>query len=118
MTLRILGVVLALAVTAGTASANCLGTGAFQTCSDSYGSTYTVNRLGNTTQMQGYNAQTGSSWSQQSTTMGNTTQHFGTTNGQNWNMQQTVTPYGQTYSGTNSQGGSFFKTCDSFGNCY
>lgn len=98
--------------------AGCIGTESFQTCTDNSGNSYTVNRLGDSTYTDGYNAQTGSSWSQQSHTYGNTTQHTGVTNGNSWNMTQTQNGYGQTFSGTDSQGQSFYKTCDSFGNCY
>ena len=99
-------------------SAACLGSGAFQTCYDDSGNSYTVNRLGNSTYTNGYNAQTDSFWNQQSHTYGNTTQHSGTTNGNNWNMTQTQNSFGQTFSGTDSSGESFYKTCDAYGNCY
>lgn len=98
--------------------ANCIGTDAFKTCYDGTGNSYTVNKLGSSTYLDGYNAQTGSTWSQQSHTFGNTTQHTGTTNGNNWNMTQTQNGFGQTFSGTDSDGNSFFKTCDTYGNCY
>lgn len=40
------------------ASAACHGTGAFQNCMDNQGNTYSVQRYGNTTQMQGYTPKT------------------------------------------------------------
>lgn len=98
------------------ASAGCIGTGAFSTCNDSNGNSYTVNRFGNTTMMQGHNSNTGSSWSQNSQRVGNTTFHNGQTNGNSWNMQQNNFGSMQTYSGTNSDGDPFNYTC-SFGSC-
>lgn len=97
------------------AEAGCIGSSSFQTCTDSSGNSYTVNRFGNTTQMRGYNRRTGSSWSQRSTTMGGTTFHNGTTNGRNWNMQQRSFGNMQTYSGSDSRGNSFSYTCGSWG---
>lgn len=49
--------------------AGCYGTGAYTRCSDG-GNSYSVQRSGNTTSMQGYSADTGSSWSQRTTTYG------------------------------------------------
>lgn len=72
---------------ASTASATCYGSDAFKTCYDTQsGNSYTVNKLGNTTYMNGNNSNTGSSWSQESHTFGNTTQHYGRdSEGNNWN---------------------------------
>ena len=72
------------------ASATCFGTGSFQNCYDSNtGNSYNVQRYGNTTQMNGYNASTGSNWNQTSQTFGNTTYHRGTaSNGNSWNSTQ------------------------------
>ena len=109
---------MALIVMSSEAFAGCFGSGNFQTCNDSSGNSYTVNRFGGSTYTNGYNAQTGSTWSQQSHTIGNTTHHNGVTNGNNWNMTQTQNSFGQTFSGTDSNGRSFHTTCDSFGNCY
>jgi hypothetical protein len=49
------------ALMTGGASAGCIGSGSFQTCNDNSGNSYTINRFGNSTTMNGYNAQTGSS---------------------------------------------------------
>lgn len=106
-----------LVLVPSTAFAACFGGNTFKTCYDSNGNNYTVNRMGNSTYMQGYNAQTGSSWTQNSQTLGNTTYHNGTTNGRSWNMQQQQFGNGQTFSGTNSYGQHFNKTCWN-GNCY
>src|SRR3954452_25358597 len=68
------------------ASAACYGTDTFQNCDDSSGDSYTINRFGDTTIMSGGNAQTGSSWSQNSTTLGDTTFHNDRASGGNsWN---------------------------------
>lgn len=101
-------------------AAGCIGSGSLQTCYDNSGNSYTVQRLGNNTYVQGYNSQTGSTWNQQSTTMGNTTFHSGeASNGQNWDMTQQQMGGGyQSFSGTNSKGGSFDYICDAYGNCY
>ena len=40
--------------------------------------------------MNGTNSGTGSTWSQHSTTVGNTTIHEGQTNGNEWNMTSTA----------------------------
>jgi len=71
---------------ASPASATCIGTDAFSTCFDNSGNSYNVQRFGNQTFMNGTNSGTGSTWSQHSTTVGNTTIHEGQTNGNEWNM--------------------------------
>lgn len=72
------------------AHAECYGSDSYQTCYDyNTGNQYNVSRYGNTTQVSGYNMNTGSSWSQNSQTIGNNT----------------------TYSGTDSNGNSFYKNC-------
>ena len=109
---------LASLLIASSANAACIGSGSFQTCYDSSGNSYTVNRYGNQTQINGYNAYTGSQWSQRTNTMGNTTYYNGQTNGQQWNMIQQNYGGMQTYSGTNSVGQSFYHTCTQVGGCY
>jgi hypothetical protein len=100
------------------AEANCFGTAAFQNCYDANGgNNYTINRSGSMTQMNGYNANTGSQWSQTSQTYGGTTYHNGTTNGSPWNMTEQHFGGTTTYSGMNASGQSFYKTCTQFG-CY
>lgn len=73
---------------AGSASANCVGTAEFQTCYDSQsGNNYSIQRFGNTTMMQGSNSRTGSRWSQDSYSFGNSTQHYGRdSNGNRWSQ--------------------------------
>ena len=109
----------ALAITvAAPATASCIGTNAFQTCNDASGNSYTVQRFGNQTMMQGHNSQTGSAWSQNSMTFGNTTHHHGQSNGNSWNMMDQRIGNQRFYSGTNSRGQPFSYSCDAFGNCY
>lgn len=112
----VLSVALSLALATG-AQAACIGSGALQSCYDANGNSYTVNRMGNTTITNGFNSQTGSSWSQTSTTFGNTTFHNGrAANGNSWNMTQQQHGGGlQTFSGTNSQGGYFHHSCTTYG---
>jgi hypothetical protein len=75
-----------IALAASSAHAGCFGSSSFQTCNDNSGNSYTINRFGNTTMMQGHNSRTGSNWSQQSTTFGNTTMHSGQdAAGDSWN---------------------------------
>jgi hypothetical protein len=97
------------------ANARCFGSSTFSNCYDDSGNSYTVQRFGNQTMMNGYNAQTGSMWSQNSMTLGNTTYHTGETNGNSWNM--TDTRYGSMRSiyGTDSRGRSFNYMCTQFG---
>ncbi|WP_128755481.1 hypothetical protein [Metarhizobium album] len=67
------------------ASAACYGTRAYQNCYDDSGNTYTINRYGNTTHMYGNNSRTGSNWSQDSYSFGNSVNHYGRdSDGNNW----------------------------------
>jgi hypothetical protein len=103
---------------AGSAQASCFGSGSFQTCTDESGNTYNVQRYGNTTNVQGSNPSTGSSWNQTSQTYGNTTYQSGTaSNGNSWNG--TTQQIGNTTinSGTDSRGHSYHKSCTN-GICY
>src|SRR5690606_40219596 len=52
-----------------TAQAACVGSPGFQTCTDNSGNSYSVQRFGGSTYMQGRNSATGSNWSQQSHTV-------------------------------------------------
>jgi hypothetical protein len=105
-----------LAVLTGAAQAACFGSDAFSTCTDSSGNSYSVQRFGNTTSVQGSNPD-GSSWSQNSNTMGNTTYTNGETNGQQWNMTAQHNGPFTTYSGTNAAGQPFFHSCSQYGGC-
>ncbi len=68
---------LAFSLISAPAFAMCVGTGNLSSCTDESGNSYTVQRMGNTTFMNGTNSSTGSNWSQQSTTVGNSTFHNG-----------------------------------------
>lgn len=95
---------LSSALIATSAQANCFGTANSYSCFDSRsGNSYNVQSYGGNTYMQGYNANTGSNWTQNSYNMGNTTQIYGTTNGRAWN--ETITP--NNIYGTDSHGKSF-----------
>lgn len=108
-----------LAFASSWAQANCYGSGTFRSCYDNSGNSYTVQKFGNQTVVNGYNSNTGSSWSQNSSTYGNTTYQNGTSStGGSWN--QTIQNFGNgsTYRyGSDSQGNSFSQSCNSFG-CY
>lgn len=106
-----IAVLIAATLFSTAASAMCVGTSSFQNCTDTSGNSYTVNRFGNNTMVQGHNSRTGSNWSQNSTTFGNTTMHQGQTNGQSWNMNQYNMGNTQLYQGTDSRGRSFSHTC-------
>lgn len=111
-----ISIALALLATISAAQANCFGSPGFQTCTDASGNSYTVNKLGNTTLMNGYNAQTGSNWNQTTQQLGNTTIHNGTAaDGSSWNG--TTQRLGNTtiHSGTDSRGNSFNKVCNQYG---
>ena len=98
--------------------AACVGTGAFQTCNDASGNSYSVQRFGNTTSVQGYNAETGSSWSQNSYRSGNTTNTYGTAaDGSSWNSTTIRSPGMVQQFGSDSDGNSFSRTCTAAG-CY
>lgn len=108
---------LMLWLTAGLANASCYGTPGYTTCSDYSGNSYSVQRYGNTTTLQGYNASTSSSWSQNSQTYGNTTYIQGNSNGRTWNQTIQTMPGMTIQSGTDSRGHSFYRTCTAYG-CY
>ena len=94
-----------LTLTAVTSNAACYGSANVYSCSDLSGNTYNVQRYGNTTSVQGYNPNTGNSWSQQSYQYGNQTHTYGNaSNGNSWS--RTDTPYGSY--GTNSNGQPFY----------
>jgi len=98
----------------GSSFAGCMGTSAYQTCYDSQsGNNYSVQRYGNTTNMQGYNSGTGSTWSQTTQTYGNTTYNSGTAaDGGTWST--TRQDYGNgnyTINGFDSDGNSVNRSC-------
>lgn len=102
------------------ANAACFGTDTMYSCNDiQSGNNNQVNKLGNSTYMTGNNSRTGSTWNQNSTTYGNTTYQNGTSSdGSTWRQTiQNNGTMGTTYSGTDSQGNYYSKTCTQFG-CY
>lgn len=109
---------LVVSVTAGITNAACYGSGAYQTCNDNAGNSYNVQRFGNTTQVQGTNAQTGSNWNQTTQTIGNTTFHNGTAaDGSSWNGTSQNIGGTTFHRGTDSDGNAYSKTCNAHG-CY
>ena len=98
--------------------ADCIGGDAFKTCWDENGNTYDIQKFGNMTTMQGTNTETGTTWSQDSMTLGNTTYIDGTAgNGNSWNSTM-MNIGGTTYiDGTDSKGNSFSSICSEYG-CY
>ena len=100
-------IALTLRMSTNQAFANCIGTDNFYTCYDApSGNSYSVNKIGNSTYMDGSNIGTGSRWSQESHTYGSTTNIYGrSSDGSDWNS--TITPYA-TY-GTDSDGNSFYE---------
>lgn len=103
----------------GLAGAQCIGTSNFQTCNDlATGNSYTIQRYGNMTNMQGHNSSTGSNWNQTTQSIGNMTIHNGTAaDGNTWSG--TTQRFGNTViqSGRDSRGNSFNRTCIN-GTCY
>ncbi len=101
------------------ASADCYGTDTFKTCYDDSGNTYTVQNMGNSTFVQGTNAQ-GESWTQDTYRTDSMSQTYGTdADGNLWNStSQSLYGGGSMTYGTDSNGDAFSTFCDSFGNCY
>ena len=119
---KIKSVFLVLAVSlslTGQSFAQCIGSDYLSSCNDNRGNSYTVQRIGNSTYMNGSNARTGSNWSQQSQQIGNSTYTTGrASDGNTWNS--TTTNYGNGHysiSGSDASGNSFNKYCTSMG-CY
>lgn len=97
----------------GAASANCIGTDTLKTCYDNSGNSYTVTKMGNTTNVTG--SGNGSTWNQTSTTFGNTTFTNGQTNGHSWNETQQSYGGQTSVSGTNAQGQHYNYLCNRYG---
>ncbi|WP_145109322.1 hypothetical protein ACN9JG_21010 (plasmid) [Cereibacter azotoformans] len=114
--MKLIAIMTAALLVADAAAAACVGSEAFQSCWDDAGNSYTVSRYGNTTQLEGRNARTGSHWSQESQTIGNTTYHQGrSADGGNWNMMQQSIGGSTFYSGRDSDGNAFSGSCGPFG---
>ncbi len=101
--------ILLLMTAAGSANAQCFGSGSYYSCSDSSGNHYNVQKFGNMTQVQGSNAN--GSWSSTSQRFGNTTFQNGTSiDGGTWNQTIQSNPGGGTMRyGTDSDGDSFYS---------
>ena len=96
------------------ANATCYGTDTFQNCDDNSGKSYTINLFDDTTMMTGGNAQTGSSGSQNPTTLGDTTFHNDrASNGNSWNS----TPQRLGDSRHDRQGSSSNRICGLLDRC-
>lgn len=94
---------------AGAVHAECNGGANLQTCYDpNNGNSYSVQRIGSQTYVQGSSSTTGSNWSQTSTQLGNSTYTTGVdARGRSWN--ETTTRIGNTTmsSGMNANGEAF-----------
>ena len=102
---------------ANQASAACTGTDAYKTCRDAQGNSYTVQQIGNQTTVRGRNANTGSTWSQSTQRIGNSSYTRGRDrDGNSWNASSST--YGNTtYTrGRDSDGNSFSSTTSRVGN--
>jgi hypothetical protein len=108
-------IVASVLLAATAADAMCTGTPGFQTCTDSSGNSYSVQRNGGSTHMNGYNANTGSTWSQNSQTLGNTTFHSGHSNGNSWNGTTQNIGNMQIHNGMDSRGRPYSRTCQQIG---
>ncbi|WP_368169717.1 hypothetical protein [Aeromonas sp. R4-3] len=107
-----------LMVLSGAVSADCIGSGNFRTCTDNTGNTYTVQKFGNSTYVNGQNPNTGSSWNQQSQRLGNSTYTTGQdADGNSWNSTATRVGNSTIINGTDSDGNAFSQTCNEYG-CY
>ncbi|OOS05342.1 hypothetical protein SAMN02745664_10460 [Moraxella cuniculi DSM 21768] len=110
--------ILSLLALPSLANAYCYGSERLYSCSDSNGNNYDVQKIGNLTYVNGYNRNTGSSWSSESQTIGNITYQNGrAANGNSWN--QTIQRIGNStyYSGMDGNDNYQSQTCDSYG-CY
>lgn len=95
--------------------AQCFGSDSFQTCTDDSGNSYTVNRFGNTTIMNGYSAG-GGSWSQNSHSFGDTTIHSGTaSDGGSWSLTDQRFGSSRSIFGTDSDGNTVSRFCGPYG---
>lgn len=109
-------IVASLLLAGAAANAMCTGTPGFQTCTDSSGNSYSVQRHGGSMHMNGYNANTGSTWSQSSQTYGNATYHNGQTNGSSWSGTTQNIGNMQFNNGVDSRGRAYSSTCQRIGN--
>ena len=93
------------------ANAECFGTGNFKSCTDASGNHYTVNKFGNQTIVNGSNSNTGNTWSQTSTHLGNTTITNGrAADGDTWHSTTQRVGDMVIQNGIDSDGNSFNNT--------
>jgi len=136
-----LAIVISFGACTTAAAQQCYGSSSYRTCTTSDGSTYTTQRIGNSSYTNGYNSQTGLSWNQSTQRIGNSSYTTGTdANGNSWNSNSQrignttyqsgydsngnsyngqVRKIGNStnYSGTDSNGNYYNKTCNQYG-CY
>lgn len=106
----------ALLFFSGAANADCIGSGNFKTCYDDSGNTYTVQKFGNSTYVNGHNPSTGSSWNQQSQRLGNSTYTTGQdADGNSWDSTATKMGDSTIINGSDSDGDSFSVICNEYG---
>lgn len=102
----------------GAASAECIGSGNLKTCFDNNGNSYTVQKFGDSTYVDGSNSRTGSTWSQQSQKLGDSTYTTGRdADGNSWDSTTTKMGGSTVINGTDSDGDSFSVICNEYG-CY
>jgi hypothetical protein len=99
--IRLLAALLTVGLGTTAANAACFGRGAFQTCYDAEGgNSYSVQRFGNATYMQGYNRNTD-----------------GQTNSRSWSPLTSYGGGGSAVYGSDSQGRGWSYVCGPHG-CY
>lgn len=108
---------------AGFAQAKCYGTKENKVCYSNNGNTHYVNKVGNYTSVSGHNSRTGSQWSSNYSTYGNTTYATGRSKrGRSWNETMVRGRNSTHYYGTNSRGQRFdsygTKPCRRKSGCY
>lgn len=105
-------------IVSSSVSVECIGSGSLKTCYDDKGNTYTVQKFGDTTYVDGQNSRTGTTWSQQSQKLGGSTFTTGQdADGNSWNSTATKMGSSTIINGTDSDGDSFSTICNENG-CY
>ena len=100
------------------ASAACYRTATLQNCDDSSANSYTTYRFGDTTIMTEGNARTGSSWSRNSITLGDTTFHNDrASSGNSWNATDQRLEDSRHIFSRDSQGNSSSRICGLLDRC-
>lgn len=100
------------------APGNCLGSDSFYTCNDSSGNSYTVSKFGNTTNVQGNNYRTGSSWNQSTQNYGNSSYTTGRDkDGNTWRQNTNQIGDSTYYNGQDSNGNYYNGSCNPYSGC-